>query len=402
MGITKFIILLIAWGTLSGCSKDASADTQAPTVPAGLVSHNITPFGFKLNWEASVDNIGVTGYEVLRNGISIGTTATTSISVTGLSAATTYTMTVRARDASANCSAQSSGLLVTTNTGSSNSPLVGQAVTTSFEAELTANGGRHIDVRANWVDVSDSMPFSVWRSTFVDACIENGTISEVTLQPKDITNAEINAGTWDTYFTQLATDIKEWNHEIWIRLMHEWNGDWYTWCVGINGNTNDSYIAAYRRVVTLFRNVGATNVKFEWNINYTNSGSNTFLGAYPGSDFVDCVGVDVYNWGTAQTWSHWESFDEAVWPAYSALATLNKPVIISEWGCGEPGGNKAQWISDAFNIIRFSGKYDLIDAVIWFDVGGYTPDFQIDTSPEARKAYNASINYKSDPIAKSK
>jgi chitodextrinase len=76
---------------------------QAPSVPAGLASSNITQTSFTLSWTASTDNVGVTGYEVFRNGVSVGTPTGTSLSVTGLTCATTYPMTVRARDAAGNC-----------------------------------------------------------------------------------------------------------------------------------------------------------------------------------------------------------------------------------------------------------------------------------------------------------
>ncbi len=47
-------------------------DTQAPSVPAGLSSCNITTTGFTLSWNASTDNIGVTEYQVFRNGSTRG------------------------------------------------------------------------------------------------------------------------------------------------------------------------------------------------------------------------------------------------------------------------------------------------------------------------------------------
>jgi chitodextrinase/O-glycosyl hydrolase len=94
-----------------------TADTQAPTVPAGLASSNLTATSFTLTWTASTDNTGVTGYEVFRNGTSIGTPTGTTFSVTGLAASTAYAMSVRARDASGNFSAQSTALNVTTTSG---------------------------------------------------------------------------------------------------------------------------------------------------------------------------------------------------------------------------------------------------------------------------------------------
>jgi len=93
----------------------SGSDTQAPTVPTGLASASVTQTSFTLNWTASTDNVGVTGYEVFRNGTSIGTPTTNTFSVTGLTCATAYSMTVRARDAAGNWSAQSTVRSVTTS-----------------------------------------------------------------------------------------------------------------------------------------------------------------------------------------------------------------------------------------------------------------------------------------------
>lgn len=94
----------------------AGADTQAPTIPTGLASSNITETSFTLSWNASSDNIGVTGYDVYSNGSLLGSVTGTSANVTGLSASTTYAMTVKAKDAAGNVSAASSSLNVTTST----------------------------------------------------------------------------------------------------------------------------------------------------------------------------------------------------------------------------------------------------------------------------------------------
>jgi fibronectin type 3 domain-containing protein len=56
----------------------------------------------------------VTGYSVRRNGVQVATPATTSYADTGLSAATTYSYTVAARDAAANISPDSTSVSVTT------------------------------------------------------------------------------------------------------------------------------------------------------------------------------------------------------------------------------------------------------------------------------------------------
>jgi trimeric autotransporter adhesin len=89
-------------------------DTQAPSVPTGLSASSIASTSFTLSWSPSTDNVGVTGYDVYRSGTLLGTVTGTSTNVTGLTASTTYSMTVRARDAAGNVSAASNALSVTT------------------------------------------------------------------------------------------------------------------------------------------------------------------------------------------------------------------------------------------------------------------------------------------------
>jgi hypothetical protein len=75
-----------------------------------------------LTWAASTDNVGVAGYDVLRatgSGAAtvVGTATGTTFEATGLTGSTTYTFTVRARDAAGNVSTSSPGRTVTTPPG---------------------------------------------------------------------------------------------------------------------------------------------------------------------------------------------------------------------------------------------------------------------------------------------
>jgi hypothetical protein len=71
-----------------------------------------------LSWTASTDNVGVTGYQIFRNGTQVGTSTGTTFTDSGLAASTTYTYTVKATDAAGNVSAASNSLNVTTSAGS--------------------------------------------------------------------------------------------------------------------------------------------------------------------------------------------------------------------------------------------------------------------------------------------
>src|SRR3989449_106838 len=89
-------------------------DTTAPTVPTGLAASAVTSTSLTLSWNASIDNIGVAGYRVYRDGTLVTSLSGTSASITGLSAGVPYSFTVSAFDASGNASALSAALSVTT------------------------------------------------------------------------------------------------------------------------------------------------------------------------------------------------------------------------------------------------------------------------------------------------
>jgi chitodextrinase len=94
-----------------------SADSQAPAAPTNLTSPAKTTTSVSLSWVAATDNVGVTGYDVFRGSTKVNTSpvTTTSYTVTGLTANTAYTFTVKAFDAAGNVSAASNALGVTTN-----------------------------------------------------------------------------------------------------------------------------------------------------------------------------------------------------------------------------------------------------------------------------------------------
>ena len=88
------------------------ADTQAPSVPTNLRG-SISGTTATLNWAASSDNVGVTAYDIVRNNVAAGTSATTGYTDAGLAANTTYQYTVAARDAQGNVSARGTTLSLT-------------------------------------------------------------------------------------------------------------------------------------------------------------------------------------------------------------------------------------------------------------------------------------------------
>ncbi|RYJ51640.1 T9SS type A sorting domain-containing protein [Flavobacterium petrolei] len=91
-----------------------TADAQAPTAPANLVSSAKTTTSISLSWTASTDNTAVTGYNVYMDNVLKTTVTGLTTTITGLTAATAYSFNVKAKDAAGNISASSNILSVTT------------------------------------------------------------------------------------------------------------------------------------------------------------------------------------------------------------------------------------------------------------------------------------------------
>ena len=156
-----------AAGNLSPRSAELSVKTTEqdmfpPSVPAGLSAASIAATSFTLTWTASTDNIAVSGYEVFRGTTSCGTSASTSLSVTGLTALTEYSMTVKAYDAAGNMSDASVVLKVTTTAPSSDT----QAPT--VPAGLASSAITKNSFTLSWVASTDNVGvvrYEVFRGT---------------------------------------------------------------------------------------------------------------------------------------------------------------------------------------------------------------------------------------------
>ncbi|WP_217552169.1 carbohydrate binding domain-containing protein [Streptomyces sp. GbtcB6] len=110
-----------------------SSDTQAPTAPTNLTSTGKTSSSVSLSWSASTDNVGVTAYDIYSGSSQVASVSGTSGTVSGLSASTAYTFTVKARDAAGNVSAASNSVSVTTSAGSGGGTGFKQAAPYLFE-----------------------------------------------------------------------------------------------------------------------------------------------------------------------------------------------------------------------------------------------------------------------------
>ncbi|CAM1362221.1 GEVED domain-containing protein [Tenacibaculum xiamenense] len=94
--------------------KNSETDTEAPTAPNGLVASAVTQTSVELNWNESTDNVQVVGYDVYRGSIKVKSISGTTAYITGLTPNTSYSFSVKAKDADGNISGFSNKVNVKT------------------------------------------------------------------------------------------------------------------------------------------------------------------------------------------------------------------------------------------------------------------------------------------------
>ncbi len=121
---TTYSITVLAKDLVNNKSAQSTAvngttlqDSIAPSTPTNVTTSNISDSSFKLTWTASTDNNEVASYEVYLNGNLNSTVTELSYTISSLTASTSYTSYVIAKDTSGNNSTQSSTVNATTTAG---------------------------------------------------------------------------------------------------------------------------------------------------------------------------------------------------------------------------------------------------------------------------------------------
>ena len=100
--------------TSGGGNPPPPADSTAPTIPGNVSATPTSSSQIALTWTASTDNVGVSGYRILRNGTQLTTVTGTSHADSGLTPSTLYSYTIAAYDAAGNASQPSTTATATT------------------------------------------------------------------------------------------------------------------------------------------------------------------------------------------------------------------------------------------------------------------------------------------------
>ena len=202
--------------------------------------------------------------------------------------------------------------------------------------------------------------YSGWNEAFQEAFAQtaagHGATTIVQIDPTNISLARIAAGGYDSYLTSYADEVAGFRRQVIISFGHEMNGDWETW--GYHNTPPKTFIAAWQHIVMLFRQQGADNVIWLWQVNSLGGSQTGPPGDWwPGSQYVTWVGISGYYYVPGDT------FDNVFNPVVTAVRQFtHDPVLIAETAVGPPAG-QTRGIADLFVGIRI--QHDI--GLVWFD-----------------------------------
>jgi Glycosyl hydrolase family 26 len=219
---------------------------------------------------------------------------------------------------------------------------------------------------------------SAFEPAWIQAVTASGRTPLITWEPWAPGSAEqpeyrlrrIASGTFDSYIRSWATGLKALGTTVYLRPMHEMNGNWYPWAGTVNRNSPARYVAAWRHMWRIFDEVGAHNVRWVWSPlaeDVPATRANRFERYYPGSRYVDVLALDGYNWGSDYPqYGGWRSFATIFGRAFGRISKLGpQPIWIGETASAPEGGDKAQWIRD---MLAWVSARPRIAALVWFNV----------------------------------
>jgi hypothetical protein len=210
-----------------------------------------------------------------------------------------------------------------------------------------------------------------------------GAIPMIDLHPAaGVSLRSITAGSQDSILANYAKALRKWNHPFLLRLFPEMNGAWQPYSPGSHGNTPAQFIAAWRHVYRLFHHYGATKVRFIWNPDRLFTTQKvSFKHLWPGGNYVDWVGVDIYD-TTTTAGGGYPSARALTLPSVRAIRKFTKkPLMIPEIGVAN-FAKKPRWIANSLRGLASLGA----KAVVWFNERGNPENWRLDSSSAALKS----------------
>jgi hypothetical protein len=235
--------------------------------------------------------------------------------------------------------------------------------------------------------------YSSWKepfqAQFAARVHAHGGIPFVQIDPGQATMAGVASGRYDAYLRSYADQVKAYGHQVIVGFAAEMNGDWYPW--GYQHTPASEFVAAWRHVVTTFRQQNANNVTWLWTINVTENGTGPVQDWWPGANYVTWVGIDGYYYLRSDT------FNNSFLPTIAEVRIFTgRPILLSEVGIGQVAGQAAK-IPDLFAGVRTNHLLGLV----WFDEaqnnGIYHQDWRLEGNSAGMAAFRHELKSYQEP-----
>jgi hypothetical protein len=207
-----------------------------------------------------------------------------------------------------------------------------------------------------------------------------GRLDLITWRGTDL--GQILSGQFDDMIRARAREVRQLGFPIFVRPMHEMNGDWFAWCCH-----PEEYRQSWRRIHDIFSEEGATNVAWVWSPATSRGGWESY---YPGDGYVDWIGASLYNWGLSRPDTRWQSFAEILGPFYAHVVDKGKPLMVAEVGSAEQGGDKAAWLRAASAALE--QRFPAVKAWIHQQYEDGEADWRVDSSTASLEAYRRLVS----------
>jgi len=206
-------------------------------------------------------------------------------------------------------------------------------------------------------------------------------------------------GSLDSYIDAFALKIKSYSGNVILRILHEFEGDWYAWSLTHNNQDPAKYIQAYRYIVDRFRTLGVNNVEWMWCVNAEPKpyvSYNWIISAYPGDSYVDIIATDIYNHPDLGT-PAWKSFRYTMTESYYYLSKYfpHKPLYVCEVGCRERNSSeslgsqsKGNWLCEMNKDLK--SYFNSTQALVFFSIIK-EHDWRINSSPDSKQSFSDCI-----------
>jgi mannan endo-1,4-beta-mannosidase len=224
--------------------------------------------------------------------------------------------------------------------------------------------------RASGTRVGLVLDYTGWRQPFPAAAARtarrHGAALVVQMEPWGASLRGLARGEYAGYLRTFARQVRSFGGPVVIGFGHEMNGPWYPW--GSASVPPQVFVAAWRRVVTTFRAVGADNVTWLWTVHH-NADAARLRAYWPGSAFVTWVGIDgYYEFG-------YDNFALLFGRTAAAVRTFtHKPILASESAVGPGAHDVPAKIANMFDGVRADNFLGLV----WFDVAQHDPPYHQD------------------------